>query len=186
MSKKQRGDFDSCLDRTNGILLTRWTKYGIAPLASVARYSAKEEKIVQVTRPNLISNYNAYMGGTDLVDESIARWRISLRGKKCWWCLFTWLLDAAIQNAWVLYKQSGNKITQLNFRREIVKTYLNKYKNPPKGKGRPSASKSSRSFSRVGDDVRYDNIGHPLTPVEKKSRCNGDNCKSIMRTKCIK
>lgn len=196
MSKKQRGDFDSCLDRTNGILLTRWTdnnvvsaasiKYGVAPLASVQRYSAKEKKIVQVKRPNLISKYNASMGGTDLMDENIARYRISLRGKKWWWCLFTWLLDAAIQNAWVLYKQSGNKITQLDFRREIVKTYLNKYKNPPKGKGRPSASKSSRSFSRVGDDVRYDNIGHLLTPVEKKIRCNGDNCKSIMRTKCIK
>ncbi|KAG5863110.1 hypothetical protein JTB14_014930 [Gonioctena quinquepunctata] len=121
MSKKQRGDFDSCLDRTNGILLTRWTdnnvvsaastKYGVAPLASVARYSAKEKTIVQVTRPNLISKYNAFMGGTDLMDENIARWRISLRGKKWWWCLFTWLLDA-----WVMYKQSGNKITQLNSR----------------------------------------------------------------------
>ncbi|KAG5867194.1 hypothetical protein JTB14_031963 [Gonioctena quinquepunctata] len=108
------------------------------------------------------------MGGTDLMEENIARWRISLRGKKWWWCLFIWLLDAAIQNAWVLNKQSGNKIAQLNFRREIVKTYFKKYKNPPKGKGRPSASKSSRSFSRVGDDVRYDNIGHLLTPVGKK------------------
>ncbi|KAG5886529.1 hypothetical protein JTB14_002026 [Gonioctena quinquepunctata] len=115
MSKKQRGDFDSCLDRTNRILLTRWTdnnvvsaastKYGVAPVASAARYSVKEKKIVQVTRPNLISKYNASMGGTDLMDENFARWRISLLRKKWWWCLFTWLLDATIQNAWVLYKQ---------------------------------------------------------------------------------
>nr|XP_023027439.1 piggyBac transposable element-derived protein 3-like [Leptinotarsa decemlineata] len=55
MSKKERGDFDSCLERTNGILLTCWTdnnvvsaastKYGVAPLASVKRYSAKEKKL---------------------------------------------------------------------------------------------------------------------------------------------
>lgn len=74
----------------------------------------------------------------------------------------------SIQNAWVLHKKSDNKLTQLEFRREIVKVYLSKYKNPPKGSGRPSISKSSRSFQRVADDVRYDNIGHLLTPVQKK------------------
>jgi len=39
------------------------------------------------------------MGGTDRMDENIAMYRIGIRGKKWWWPLFTWLLDAAIHNA---------------------------------------------------------------------------------------
>lgn len=78
-------------------------------------------------------------------------------------------------------------MTQLQFRKEIIKTYMTKYKSPQKGVGgRPSTNRSSRFFNRVSDNVRYDNFGHFLTQVDKKIRCNGDNCKSIMRTKCIK
>ncbi|KAK9729985.1 Transposase IS4 [Popillia japonica] len=177
MAKRKRGDVDSSLDKTNGILLARRkdnnvvsvasTRYGVAPVGTVKRYSVKEKRNLQVSRPYMISKYNASMGGTDVMDENIARWRISLRGKKWWWCLFTWLIDASILNAWVLHKKSGNILTQLEFRREIVKAYLNKYRNPPTSSGRPSTSKSSRSFNRVSDDVLYDNIGHMLMP--KKS-----------------
>ncbi|KAK9759298.1 Transposase IS4 [Popillia japonica] len=121
------------------ILLARWkdnnvvsaasTRYGVAPVRTVKRYSVKEKRNLQVPRPYMISKDNASMGGTDLTDENIARWRISLRGKKWWWCLFMWLIDASIQNAWVLYKKSGNILTQLEFRREIVKVYLNNLSN---------------------------------------------------------
>lgn len=197
MKTKSRGEYVSVLDKTHGIILTRWmdnnvvsiasTNYGNYPLGTVQRFSQKEKRVLQITRPNLIGRYNSSMGGTDLMDENISRWRISLRGKKWWWSLFTWLVDVTVQNAWILHKKAGHKMTQLQFRREIVKTYLTKYKSAPKKVGgRPSTNRSSRSFNRVSDNVRYDNFGHFLTQVDKKIRCNGDNCKSIMRTKCIK
>ncbi|XP_072394771.1 zinc finger BED domain-containing protein 5-like [Diabrotica undecimpunctata] len=128
------------------------------------------------------------MGGTDLMDENINRFKIGMRAKKWYWSLITWMLDATIQNAWVLHKKSGNKLTQLEFRREIVQAYLTKYGVPAKQGGRPSSSLSSRSFHRVSDDIRYDGVGHLLKPVpnKKKIRCAGEECRSIMKTRCAK
>ncbi|KAG5862926.1 hypothetical protein JTB14_027434 [Gonioctena quinquepunctata] len=82
------------------------------------------------------------MGGTDLLDENTARYRISIRRKKWWWAIFTWLLDVSVVNAWNIYRQHEN-IKQLVFRRQIVQTYLTKYAVPPKGAGKPATSRSS-------------------------------------------
>lgn len=72
-------------------------------------------KTIQVQRPHCIGQYNMFIGGT---------YRISLRGKKWWWCLFTWLIDVTIQNEWILYEKTGGILSQLEFKRDIVQTYL--------------------------------------------------------------
>ncbi|KAB0805367.1 hypothetical protein PPYR_02337, partial [Photinus pyralis] len=108
--RKIRGEYDSVIDRTNGICLVRWsdnnivtvasTSDGISPIGQVKRFSQAEKKNNQIQIPCVIGKYNSAMEGTDLMDENISRYRIGLRGKKWWWCLFTWLVDATIQNAW--------------------------------------------------------------------------------------
>ncbi|KAJ8951533.1 hypothetical protein NQ314_007664 [Rhamnusium bicolor] len=173
MQKKPRGDFDSVIDRENGIMVVRWndnnvvtvasTNHGVMPLGLVKWFSQKENKNIQVSRPYSIGRYNGAMGGTDLMDENINRYRIGIRGKKWWWCIFSWLVDVTIQNAWILYKKSGHNCTQLQFRRDIVKVCFAKYRNPARTAGRPSSSLSSSSSNRVSDDIRYDNLGHFLT-----------------------
>lgn len=65
----------------NNVVSAASTKCGVFPLGNVKRYSSKEKRNIQVARSNMISKYNASMGGTDLMDENISRWRISLRGK---------------------------------------------------------------------------------------------------------
>ncbi|XP_025407097.1 piggyBac transposable element-derived protein 3-like [Sipha flava] len=117
------------------------------------------------------------MGGTDLMDENVNRYRIGLRGKKWWWCLFTWLIDVSIQNAWILHKKSGGNLSQLEFRRDIVKTYLITYSNLPKRPG-PSA--------KIPDAARYDGRDHLIIPVANGMRCAADNCTSKGRTQCLK
>ena len=39
------------------------------------------------------------MGGSDQVDKNVNKYRIGIHGKKWWWCLFTWIVDVAVQNA---------------------------------------------------------------------------------------
>lgn len=198
LKTQTRGSSKAIIDRQNGVIVIKWidnnvvnvasTTYGVQPQSVVRRFSQKEKKILQVPRPHAVGKYNSAMGGTDLMDENISRYRIALRGKKWWWCIFTWMVDATIQNAWIVYKKAGNQCTQLEFRRDIVETYLTKYKNPPKATGRPSSSLSSKSSHRVGDNIRYDNVGHLLAPTtnKKKIRCAGESCSSIMRTICTK
>lgn len=75
-----------------------------------------------------------FMGGTDQMDANIKAYRIrvkvnkKVRGKKWWWLIFTWLIDAAIQNSWIIYKIHNPETTQLEFRREIAKIYLKNFK----------------------------------------------------------
>jgi len=127
--------------------------------------------------------YNKYMGGTDQMDENIARHRIGIRGKKWWWSLFTWLIDVAITNSWKLYVNSGHKVTQLKFRRSIVQEYLTRFKNAPKRKGRPSSTSS-----RVPEGIRFDGLDHHVIPTVdgKRKRCAGATCTSSVRTMCYK
>ncbi|KAL4082635.1 hypothetical protein QTP88_029696 [Uroleucon formosanum] len=196
--KKQRGECASTIEKNDCIIYARWmdnsvvtaasTSIGIKPISYVQRYFQKEKKKISVPRPLMIGEYNKYMGGTDLMDQNISTYRIGIRGKKWWWPIFTWLIDMCINNAWILQKKVKPNISQLQFRREIVRMLLTKYGTAPKVEGRPSTSISSLSCNRVSDDVRYDGKEHLVipTPQKKRRRCAGERCSSSGRTMCWK
>nr|CAH7717546.1 unnamed protein product [Callosobruchus chinensis] len=199
MKKNERGSCASAIDRDHGIMFLRWTDnnvvtagstcHGVSPIGYVKRYCKSEKKYVQVRRPHLIGEYNRYMGGTDLMDENISTYQIGIRSKKWWWCIFTWLIDACISNAWILWKKAHrDQMSQLDFRRNIAQTYLKRYENVPTGGGRPSTSKFSLSMNRICDDLRYDGLNHLLVsiPDKKRRRCAGEGCITSTRTMCIK
>jgi hypothetical protein len=198
MMKKNRGTFESLVCKDDGIMITRWvdnavvtmasTGHGTSPMAAVQRYSKAEKKVIYVNRPCIVGEYNKYMGGTDRMDENIGLYRVGIRGKKWWWALFTWLVDVAVHNAWTLTKFAEGDVPQLEFRRQIVKTYLLRYKIPPKAPGRPSISAASSSGDRVSDELRFDGLCHFVFPTEggKRRRCAGSGCKSVGRTECRK
>lgn len=120
------------------------------------------------------------------MDENISRYRIGMRGKKQRWCIFTWLVDVSIHNAWQLHKKSGGLATQLEFRRDIVTTYLKRYGVQPRSPGEPRTYGSLSS--RVLETIRYEHVDHYVvqTDEKKKKRCASEGCKSIIRTMCKK
>ncbi|KAG5870133.1 hypothetical protein JTB14_014227 [Gonioctena quinquepunctata] len=199
-SKSQkRGDYVSAIDKEDGIIVVKWLDINVVSVAPTCHgvnhfFSEKilsEGKIIiQVSRPSLITEYNRFMGGTDLMDENISRYRISFRRKKWWWPIFTWLLDTSVVNAWSVRRKCRSKppISQLNYRRQVVLHYLEKYETVSKGSGRPSSSKNSVTLNRVSDDIRYDQVDHLLvsTRDKKKKRCAGEGCSSSIRTMCSK
>jgi hypothetical protein len=85
-------------------------------------------------------------------------------------------------------KNPVEPLPQLEFRREIVNAYLQSYGTPPKGAGRSSTSKSSISFNRVADYVRYDRMDHLVEFIsdKKKGEDAGEGCSSSTRTMCKK
>lgn len=94
--------------------------------------------------PLMINRYDKGMGGTDRMDQNINAYRINISNKK-WWCgIFSWMVDAVIQNCWILTeKKKTNNMTQLQFRRALAETYLTKYAVFRKNPG-PSGSITSR------------------------------------------
>ncbi|KAJ8932651.1 hypothetical protein NQ318_005684 [Aromia moschata] len=127
-------------------------------------------------RSGYLINFGIYKANYLWVDNNVV-----IDQKKWWWSIFTWFLDATINNAWILYRKSGNTITQLNFR-EI----LTKYGTVLQGAGRPSTSLSSVTLNRISNDIRYDKVDHLLVPVpnKKRRRCTGEGCSSRIRTMC--
>lgn len=196
----KRGDTISKIDKEDGIILVKWmdnnvvtvasTCYGTNPTVQVKRYSQAEKKIVQVPQPRLISEYNRCMGGTDLMDQHISRYRISIRRKKWWWAIFSWLLDVVVVNAWCISKKCKHltPLTQLEFRREVSQNYLTAFGVAPKGTGKQATAKSSVTLNRVSDNLRYDRLDHLLTciPNNKRRRCAGEGCSTSTRTMCTK
>lgn len=195
--KKNRGYFETALEKNKGQLFVRWmdnsvvtmisSSCGTQEISQAKRYSQQQKKNIMVPRPKLIAQYNKHMGGTDQMDQNVNCYRIGIRGKKWYWPILTWIFDVAIQNSWILYNKSHEKkISGLEFRREVANVYLQKYKILPKGPGRPSTAHGSTTDSRVSDEVRFDRIDHWVQSVEKKRRCAYKTCKSTPRTICSK
>ena len=68
-------------------------------------------------------------------------------------------------------KNCGNDISQLDFKREFVQTYLISHGSLPKGGGRPATNKSG---GRVLKSIKYDRLDHYIKPVPfKKQRMCG-------------
>ena len=60
------------------------------------------------------------MGDIVRMNQNINVYRIGIRGKKCWWSHFTWMVDAAMENAWQIPHTRGTPIDQIYFRREVA------------------------------------------------------------------
>ncbi|KAF0753368.1 piggyBac transposable element-derived protein 3-like [Aphis craccivora] len=70
----------------------------------VTRFDNKKKTTILIPRLKIIEFYNKHMGGVDLMDSMIGRYRIIMKSKK--WCMkkFYHMVDMTIVNAWLLYK----------------------------------------------------------------------------------
>ncbi|GFR69209.1 PiggyBac transposable element-derived protein 3-like [Elysia marginata] len=68
------------------------------------------------------------MGAVDCLDQNVGAYRIAIRSKKWWWPLFAFLPDAAVNNAWLLYRMSSAHghlpLGQLRFKRSVAMIYI--------------------------------------------------------------
>ncbi|KAJ8967797.1 hypothetical protein NQ317_012693 [Molorchus minor] len=96
------------------------TAYGELPLHKVTRYDRKQKKNISINCPNVIIQYNKHMGGVDLLDSHIGRYKIPLRSKKWYLRIFFHLLDVSLINAWLLH----NKIQVQNEKENMVEKNL--------------------------------------------------------------
>ena len=95
------------------------------------------------------------MGGANRADRSIGLYRNSMRRKKWWWPIFTWMLDAAVFNAWALHRlDEHGGMSLLDVRRDVTRTLL-------VAPGVTRARRAGRPrLCAVADDFRYDDMEH--------------------------
>lgn len=191
LQKKDRGYMTSVISRDDGVAVVKWVDnavvcvasntFGLHPISNARRYSQKEKKHITVTRPAIVTEYNKFMGGTDRMDQNLSQYRINIRNRKWYWCLFSWLIDVSVHNAWILCR--SRNITQLQFRRQIAQFYLTHYKTE-----RKTNRTQSQKSKLVYNELQYDGFDHFVqkVPDGKRRRCAGVDCSSSGRTMCSK
>lgn len=191
MKKMNRGTY-SVVEATNEdskLFLVRWkdnsvvttasTNHAAQPTSVVNRWDGKKKQRVPVTCPRAIKFYNATMGGTDRQDQNISLYRISMKGKKFYFPIVTWMIDVSVHNAWRLAVKSGGKHSenQLEFRRAVAQALLQTH-------GTPMSRPGMRRLQEV-DAVSYDGRDHYIQPSGARRHCV-HGCGSRPTTECSK
>ncbi|XP_061380937.1 piggyBac transposable element-derived protein 4-like [Danaus plexippus] len=129
------------------------TYVGAEPATTVTRFDKSKKERVAIPCPKVIKEYNAHMGGVDLLDSFIGRYHITMKSRKWTMRLFYHFLDLAVINSWVMFKKVNNmkgndQLLNLGtFRLELAETLckLGLPANGAKG-GRPSGSTIQREL----------------------------------------
>ena len=95
--------------------------------------------------------------------NNIAAYRISVRSKKWWWPLFDYLLDVAMQNAWLIYRQTAGAVQQsldqLDFRLSACSVYYARFTTDRPSVGRALCRPKTLSL-RVLLELRLNGANH--------------------------
>jgi len=194
--KTPRGSHHFVHDESSGSVIVQWHDsnivtiasncHSVHPLGQARRWSQKEKKVITISQPHTVAAYNKYMGGVDRLDQNIATYRISVRTKKWWWSIFSFLLSATVNNAWLLYREtdsySVDKLDLLEFMRRIVNAYLQMHGN--RSSSKLKEVRCIPQSKRVLAEVRFDHQDHIIESIPKQRRCG--HCGNKVSRQCAK
>nr|CAH7726573.1 unnamed protein product [Callosobruchus chinensis] len=210
MKNKSRGSSKEYVTELDGVPISSviWkdnktvclasTFCGTLPKGKAERYDKSQNKRIEIECPKIVKEYNKHMGGVDLMDSLIGRYRIKLKSRKWYFRLFYHLLDMTIVNAWLLYRRvnalQGNAKTLnlANFRIELAET-LCKMGVHQNSRGRRSelekqiqAKQRSHHCSIPPREVRVDQSSHWPEWMENRLRCKYPKCGGFTYVMCDK
>ena len=83
----------------------------------------------ELIKPISITDYNQYMGGVDLKDQLLQTYLIERKRLNKWYMkLFRRLLNSAVLNALIIYRENVNKnVDHFTFRVQLVEKLFQKY-----------------------------------------------------------
>ena len=194
-------DISSIIWKDNKLVTLASSFVGKNPISRVKRFDRKEKKTIEVDCPRIISEYNRHMGGADLLDSLMGRYRICVKSRKWYIRIFYHLLDLTLVNSWLLYKRvlstkSPNlKLrNQAEFRAEVTRNLCYVGMVTTK-RGRPSSSlendiedKRKRGPTKLvpPTEVRTDQMGHWPIHQKAKMSCKYLKCKGFTHNRCEK
>ena len=121
-NKSPRGTLDVAY--SNDIIVQKWKdnidgtlmfNFCNAVLSTSKRYNRVEKQNKNIQQPNLIKEYNIYIGYVDVMDQRVSTYRTRIRQRKQRWPLFTYMVSLTVSNAHILMVEQGQKIKILQF-----------------------------------------------------------------------
>lgn len=127
--------------------------------------------IVQFPCPVALSDYNQNMNFVDKFDQNLTSYKIDRKSKKWWHRIFFYLLDAAVVNSFVLYKELQlETMTMKDFRREIVNFLVSKAVVKQKRNSISETVTIKRSKPYVSEQIRKTESAHQ-PQLSTRRRC---------------
>ncbi|XP_065356131.1 uncharacterized protein LOC135950521 [Calliphora vicina] len=74
-------------------------------ISKIPRYDRKSKHYIEIDCPQIIREYNCHMGGVDLMDGLMGRYRIRAKTRDAATRLFYHLVDMAATNGYLLYRR---------------------------------------------------------------------------------
>ncbi|XP_034051575.1 piggyBac transposable element-derived protein 2-like [Gymnodraco acuticeps] len=115
LKKKGRGSFDIRVETNHNICAVKWydsravtlvsSFAGPHPVQNIQRWDKANKTYVEVERPSIVSTYNKYMGGVDLLDSFTAKYKFPMKSRRWYVYIFWHAIILAVINAWLLYKR---------------------------------------------------------------------------------
>lgn len=132
-----------------------WKDNKQQPAETIKRYDKKMKRKLEIPCLKVIKEYNAHMGGVDLMDSHLGRYRIRIKSRKWYMRIFYHLLDLTIINAWILYrtvmgkrgKASKDIMNLADFRSELADTLCKYFAPIPRG--RPRSLRQLQKLARL-------------------------------------
>lgn len=123
-------------------------------------------------KPKVIDAYNKAMGGVDKADQLAVYYCFQRKSIKWWKKVFFWLLETAVVNSYILYKEATQKpMKHIVFRRSLIKSLIS-YSNPSE-RPRPGRRRSSDSIERLQQGRHYSAKGKRRDCVVCSNRSHG-------------
>lgn len=186
----KRGDFDWQVSDC-GIVLLKWRDRRTVHLLSnfhspndVVSVSRREKDgtVTQVSCPQALKDYNMRMNNVDKFDQMKKSYGIDRRSKKWWHRIFFHLLDAAVVNSYLIWKDLDcyEGMTHKSFRINVITSLV----SPAIVSPRPSIVRSpapviqvKRHKPHVATDVRLEASAHQpeRSTARRCAKCSNKN-----------
>ena len=102
-------------------------------MTTISRRSRSAVRGVEtVNKPNMIVEYNKYMGGVDIADQLVTYYGFSHYSRKWWKRAFFHLIDVCMVNSYILYCSANQKkITHLDFVLAVARQFVEAHQHTP-------------------------------------------------------
>ncbi|XP_067945032.1 piggyBac transposable element-derived protein 2-like [Watersipora subatra] len=206
LKKEGRGSFDFRVEDTHNILAVRWfdnravtllfAHTCVEPLRMAGRWDKKAKKRIDVSMPAIVADYNNHMGGIDILDSFLAKYRFRIRSRRWYIYLFCHFLSVALVNSWLMYKREcrllqlpdKKMLLQRKFQAIVAECLVSV--DSDKKRGRRTSSNPLITKQKVVNilcaDVRKDQVAHWPAKSETRGRCKlcETNNTNTMCSKC--
>lgn len=132
----------------------------------------KDGSVLEISCPQMIQDYNHYMGCVDKADMFKSFYEINRKSKKSWHRIFWHFVDVTVVNSFIIYKLNNpdTKMLLKDFRLVIVNEFVG-FSNPKKRDRKPDKKSIGKYKAHVPNEQRFSKEPHIPGAMSKRKRC---------------